>query len=120
MQSYRHGDLIFKPVSKIDRRSLKKMPLDIIKSTVDGAKKKFGFTLALGEVTGHKHVMVADKKDDLKVYQDTFGRFVIDVAKETTLSHEEHAPLTFTPGIYLMEIEREHDYFQQSARQVYD
>lgn len=113
MEAYRHGDLIFKPVSKIDKRSLKKMALDKVGT-------KFGFTLALGEVTGHKHIMVADKKDDLKVYQDTFGRFVIDVAKETTLSHEEHAPLTFKPGIYLMEIEQEHDYFKQSARQVYD
>lgn len=114
MQHYRHGDLIFKPATfSLDKKSLKKMKLDEV-------GKKFGFTLALGEVTGHKHVMVADKKDDLKVYQDTFGRFVVEVVKPTTLSHEEHAPLTFQPGIYLMEIEREHDYFKQSARQVYD
>lgn len=113
MQTYRHGDLIFKPVAKVDKRSLKKLALDKI-------DKKFGFTLALGEVTGHKHVMVAEKKDDLQIYQDSFGRFVVEVSKPTVLSHEEHAALTFQPGIYLMEIEQEHDYFKQSARQVYD
>lgn len=113
MKAYRHGDLIFKPLASIDKRSLKKQTLDKI-------GKKFGYTLALGEVTGHKHVMVADKQDDLKVYQDSFGQFVIEVAKPTILSHEEHAPLAFEPGIYLMQIEQEHDYFAHSARQVYD
>lgn len=78
------------------------------------------FVLALGEVTGHKHVMTATKEDDMRIYQDSEGRYVLEIGAPTRLSHEEHSTLEFAPGIYLMENEREHDYFTQQERQVLD
>lgn len=108
MELYRHGDLIFKQLSELPS-NLKKLTLS------DNS-----FVLALGEVTGHKHVMTAEKEEDLKIFQDSQGRYVLEVVHPTTLSHEEHATLTFRPGIYVMDNEREHDYFQQVERQVID
>lgn len=108
MEIYRHGDLVFKK-------------LDALPSGVKAVKvqdKKF--VLALGEVTGHKHVMTATKDDDMKIYQDSEGRYVLQIGAPTQLSHEEHRTLTFKPGIYLMDNEREHDYFTQQSRQVLD
>lgn len=108
MENYRHGDLIFTP--------LEKLPAGLKKMKVDNKK----FVLALGEVTGHMHVMTEEKEDDMRIYQDAQGRYVLEINKPTVLSHEEHNALTFKPGIYLMNNEREHDYFEQASRQVLD
>lgn len=105
---YRHGDLIFKKLATLP----------------EGAalvqKEGKSFVLALGEVTGHKHVMTAEKPKDMRIFQDSEGRYVLEVIEPTKLSHEEHATLTFEPGIYLMDMEREHDYFEKQERQVID
>jgi hypothetical protein len=108
MNLYRHGDLIFKQLPGLPE-NLKPLAL-----------KDNKFVLALGEVTGHKHVMTADKEEDMQIFQDAQGRYVLEVKAPTKLSHEEHQTLTFQPGIYIMDNEREHDYFQQEARQVID
>jgi hypothetical protein len=108
MTLYRHGDLIFKQLDKLPE-GLKKLDLN-----------NKSFTLALGEVTGHKHVIVAEKDEDMKIYQDAEGHYVLEIGAPTKLSHEEHNTLTFQPGIYIMGNEREHDYFEKAARQVLD
>ena len=104
---YRHGDLIFKELTEL--------PSDLTEMNVDKS-----FVLALGEVTGHKHVMVAEKKGDMKVYKDRQGRYILSISEPTKLSHEEHKTLTFKPGLYIMDNEREHDYFTHQSRQVLD
>lgn len=108
MNLYRHGDLVFKQIKELPK-NLKKLELT-----------NKSFVLALGEVTGHKHVMAAETEQDMEIFQDAQGRFYINVFNPTKLSHEEHRTLTFTPGIYRMENEREHDYFTRQSRQVID
>lgn len=108
MKLYRHGDLIFKQLTELPS-NLKKLALTENK-----------FVLALGEVTGHKHVMTAEKEQDMNIYQDAQGRYVLEVVKPTKLSHEEHSTLEFMPGVYIMDNEREHDYFEHETRQVID
>ena len=105
---YRHGDLIFKQLAELPEK-LKSLSLE-----------NNSFVLALGEVTGHKHVMVAEREGDLHMFVDAQGRYVLEVIAPTKLSHEEHNTLTFQPGIYVMDNEREHDYFEQATRQVID
>lgn len=109
MDFYRHGDLIFK--------KLKSLPSNLKELSLG---KKNDFVLALGEVTGHKHVMTAEKKTDMKIFQDPQGRYILEVKAPTKLSHEEHRTLTFQPGVYIMDNEREHDYFEHESRQVID
>lgn len=106
---YRHGDLIFKKLESLPENLVEK------KLTKDNS-----FVLALGEVTGHKHVMVAEQEKDMRIFQDKQGRYILEVKAPTKLSHEEHRTLTFEPGIYEMSNEREHDYFKQEERQVID
>lgn len=108
MKLYRHGDLIFK--------QLNELPEKIKEVAVENNQ----FVLALGEVTGHKHVMTAEKEDDMRIFQDSQGHYILEVVKPTKLSHKEHATLEFEPGIYKMDNEREHDYFEQQSRQVID
>lgn len=105
---FRHGDLIFKPLAK-KPKSVKE--LDITNNQ---------FVLALGEVTGHKHVMTEEKKGDMRIFQNNEGLYILEVLKPTQLSHEEHDTLVFEPGLYIMENEREHDYFTEETRQVLD
>jgi len=109
MNLYRHGDLVFKQLTELPS-NLKKLALG----------KGNSFVLALGEVTGHKHVMVAEKEADMNVFQDAQGRYILEVKAPTKLSHEEHRTLTFVPGVYIMDNEREHDYFAHESRQVID
>jgi hypothetical protein len=105
---YRHGDLIFKPLDE-KPKGLKKLEV-----------KNKEFVLALGEVTGHRHVMREQKEGDMKMYQDKEGRYILEIIKPTQLSHEEHKTLTFTPGFYIMENEREFDYFAEETKKVLD
>lgn len=108
MNLYRHGDLIFKQLTELPKNLT---PLSLNENK---------FVLALSEVTGHKHVMTAEKEEDMRIFQDAQGHYILEVISPTKLSHEEHATLTFQPGIYVMDNEREHDYFQEATREVID
>ena len=77
-------------------------------------------TLALGEVTGHSHVI-----DDVDLIDDFFGSPVVIVGEDgNTLKHideddtltEEHEPLEIEPGAYMVREQREYT-GPQSIRQ---
>lgn len=106
-EAYRHGDLIFTELSELP-------------ASAKAVASDTSVVLALGEVTGHKHVMVAEKKQDMQVFKDSQNRYILKINAPTKLSHEEHRTLTFKPGLYLMDYEREHDYFTHETRQVLD
>jgi hypothetical protein len=85
------------------------------------AKKVKKLVLALGEVTGHKHVITAEKDEDILVYEwDNELGVVFRLNAPAKLSHEEHATITLPPGLYTKSIEREYDPFQNIERQVID
>jgi len=103
---YRHGDVILLKIEALP----------------DGLKKienNGSFVLALGETTGHKHVLTAPKID-LEVYQDAQGRNYFKVNSDARLSHEEHGTLVITPDIYVQGQEREKDWFSGAVRKVVD
>lgn len=102
-QLYRHGDVL------IER-------LDI--ELPDEAKKvesdKGRTVLAYGEVTGHAHALSA-KTSTLYEWK---GDRLLEITKPTDLTHEEHASITFAPGIY--RVIQQKEYQAQAIRNVLD
>lgn len=77
--------------------------------------------LALGEQTGHKHVITVPKVEDMTVYRLADGGWIVDLRSNATVTHEEHGPITVAPGLYRVGKEREVDHFADSVvRQVVD
>ena len=101
----RHGDLSFHPIAKL--------PKDAVE-----VKHNSSFVLALGEHTGHKHVITAEP-DTFKVYQHE-GNYILELKAEAKISHEEHHTITLRPGIYIQKIEQEYDPFLQQINKVQD
>lgn len=76
--------------------------------------------LALGEKTGHKHVISTLNPNDLQVWKQLEGGWIITLKTEGTLVHNQHGTLIIAPGTYRVGQEREHDYFAEVTRQVID
>jgi len=62
--------------------------------------------LALGEATGHAHVITA-AKGRAQLFLRGPWRYLY-VREPVDLVHEEHAPVTVEPGTYLVRIQREY------------
>ena len=102
-QTFRHGDLPIHPVSEKE-----------VKGEV--VKHNGSFVLALGEQTGHKHVITCER---MTIRQDAHG-YYLSLDSEATLTHEEHQTITLPPGIYFQGHEREHDWFLNATRRIVD
>lgn len=76
--------------------------------------------LALGEKTGHKHIISVLDHNDLQAWKQLEGGWIITLKTEGQLTHNEHGTLTIAPGTYRIGQEREHDYFSEITRQVID
>lgn len=105
MQFKHQGDINFTPFA--GSVSGKKLP------------HKGSFTLALGEKTGHKHVISVANPNDMEIWQDVNG-YLITLKTEAQVTHNQHGAITLMPGTYRMGHEREHDYFSEVTRQVID
>ena len=81
-------------------------------------------TFAEGEVTGHHHSAVIEKIDGRKTDNITLyekdGVLYCSVRKETTVTHQEHKPVTLPMGDYRVGIVREYDPFEKEIRDVRD
>ena|SRR3990167_1014316 len=103
---YRHGDILIIPTEK---RKGKKV------------NKGKSYVLAYGEVTGHKHLLTADRQDtSFGVVEDENGNIVLTLGKSGVLTHEEHKKLEIQEGSYLVVHEREKDWFSMATRKVID
>lgn len=78
------------------------------------------FTLALGEQTGHRHVITVERPDQMEMRQLATGEYVLVLTAPGTVTHEEHKQIVLPPGIYRAGKEREKDWFSLSVRQVID
>lgn len=107
MNYYRHGDLGITPIKKIPKG---------IEKIYKGRK----FTLAEGEATGHHHVLTATPKTKFEILKDNEGNLILHLEKTAKLTHQEHKEITIEPGLYIMKIEQEFDYFEKRATQVID
>lgn len=102
----RQGDVLFIPIARI--------PKGERKARKDGA-------VAYGEVTGHSHRVAELETAD--VFEVGDGLFVQVSDKGISLGgatfiHEEHGPVTLSPGNYQIRIQRE--YSPEAIRNVLD
>jgi hypothetical protein len=105
----RHGDLSFKKINELPKG---------IKTIKKNCKE---FVLALGETTGHRHLMLADRPETkINIYEAEGKQYLEIIGGQATVQHEEHKTITFEPGIYIKENEREFDYFQEEITMVQD
>jgi len=100
------GDVLFKEVDSIPAN------LKPVKNTRKGL-----VTFAEGKVTGHHHSCVAD---GVMLMEDATGEHYCCVDKEATVTHQEHGPVTLSPGKYKIGIVREVDPFENEIRNVID
>jgi len=98
MKNVRQGDILFSKTEK----------------TAEG-KPQERITIAEGEVTGHHHVLVADVGS--KIIGDKTHFTIKGTAK---LVHPEHDTIPMQSGSYVVSLEREYDYAEESMRQVVD
>lgn len=102
---YRHGDISLHPV--------KELAGEIIKHSGS-------FVLALGEHTGHKHVLSVPSVDDMEVFRTPEGGYYLRLKSEGVITHEEHRKIRVAPGTYKVSNEREFDYALGEVRKVID
>lgn len=70
--------------------------------------------LAYGEVTGHAHAIPASLATMYRWQGDT----LVEVNRETAMTHEEHSPIPLEPGIY--KVTRQMEYHPEELRYVAD
>ena len=103
---YQQGDVLLIPIQ--DPRT-SDLPEGVKAPTIVRQER---VTLALGEITGHSHVI-----DDVDLIEDFFGSPVLVVDEPVTLKHvdeddtltDEHKPLEIDPGVYMVREQREYD-----------
>lgn len=71
--------------------------------------------LAHGE-SGHSHIIEDTEAELIELGE----RMLLRLGKAATIVHEEHKPITLSPGIWDVGRVREYDYFQRMTRQVVD
>jgi len=96
----------------IDIKEIKELPKGLKEKEHDGS-----FVLAYGEATGHHHKITAER---MKIYEDEEGRFYMKIEQPAKLTHQEHKTLEIEKGVYIVEKEREYDYFSKKTRRVID
>ena len=114
MNTYRQGDVLLIQIG------LHVVPLSSHPVSRD---EKNRIVLALGEATGHAHVI---EDETAEMVQSGFSpnstRF-IKAPEGATVTHEEHAPVTLPPGAYEIRMQREAtpaDDRRTIQRQTYD
>lgn len=106
MKYYRQGDVSFHP-------------LDVLPVSVEKVPAHKDYVLARGEATGHTHRLVFEE-GDVDIFVDQEGNHILNVIREAQLTHQEHKPITLSPGIYIQKIEQEYDPFEEQRRRVMD
>lgn len=103
---FRQGDVLIRRV-----RSLPKEAKDIT--------PKGRIVLAYGEVTGHAHAIADGEVREFSMADAAnVTRRFLNVVKEATVRHEEHAPIPLPPGVY--EIVQQREYTPEAIRNVAD
>ena len=106
MNKLKHqGDVVFIPVDKMPSgKTIKHNGSDV---------------LALGETTGHKHLITVARPDQM-IITILDGNKFINLLSPAVVTHEEHGDIALAPGIYRIGAEREVDYFSMTTRNVID
>jgi len=86
----RHGDVAFIKAKKLPKK---------------GLKKKEDQTVALGEATGHHHTFQGGAAVMINPLVKDFGR-TVEIEEPTEIHHQEHKPIPFEPGAYVIRHQR--------------
>jgi len=100
---YQQGDVLIRPIENLPA------------GTKQVVQKRL-CVLAEGEATGHAHVAQDNEAELIRIGE----RMILSLGRSTTITHEEHKPITLAPGLYDIGRVREYDYFSQMARAVQD
>lgn len=78
--------------------------------------------VAEGEVTGHKHILVAEPEAKIDIAQDLNGYYLRVNSGQAALTHEKHDVQTITPSqkIWFVGKQFEYDELQERAVRVSD
>lgn len=99
---YRQGDVLITPVDELPKSAK-------IRKRTPGE----GIILASGEATGHHHRV---KESTARLFATSDGRRFLRVARKgAVLTHEEHDPISFDPGLY--EVKRQREYVAPKPKQ---
>ncbi len=99
---FRQGDVLIERVASVPTEAQK-------------LKSSKRITLALGEATGHHHTLECDDPADWWKRGDE--QFV-SLSSTSILTHQEHAPIDLSPGIY--RVTRQREYSPEAIRNVQD
>ena len=97
-QLVRQGDVLLVPVGHPSFRA----PVGVMAPVVSQVPGRH--VLAYGEVTGHHHSLAATAGT---LSLDEGGVTYLTLEELTEVTHQEHAPLTLTPQMYEVRIQRE-------------
>ena len=101
-KTVRQGDVLFIPVAVL--------PADARERTPQNGRH----VIALGEVTGHAHVLDPARAEVFDTAEAVYAR----IMEATPLTHEEHAPVVLDPGVWRYAPQRE--YTPEAIRNVAD
>lgn len=101
---YRHGDIAIKITEQIITNPI---------------EHNGSFAIALGEHSGHRHLLTVERPQDLTI-EKVAGGYVFVLKSEGRLTHEEHKPLVIAPGTYRSTVQREVEHFSESVNSVQD
>lgn len=110
MKHFRQGDVL---VQQVRRRA------KTGKEVIDRGR----VILAYGEVTGHAHEVVEDKRLDFELpaaqlFEEPDGQRFLFVERACTLVHQEHGAIALAPGVY--KVTRQREYSPTEIRNVAD
>lgn len=88
MKPLRQGDVILVPVKQIE------------------GEKLMHLTLAVGEVTGHKHRI---SEGDARLYAEDTDLYLSVFSQTAELIHEEHGSISVPQGNWRVQIQREYE-----------
>lgn len=105
---YRQGDILIRRVAQVP-------------ANAKAQAKTKSLTIALGEVTGHAHVLEVQgspRETAIVPYRDATDTLFFSLMSEAFLKHDEHAPIALPAGTY--EVVRQREYTPQAIRNVAD
>lgn len=103
----RQGDILFIPTTETAPENAIKVDSGIV---------------AAGEATGHHHRIAANDMPVANLLKTNWQGDLMLVVSERNVNviHEEHKPVTLSPGNYLIHRAREYDYLSNLVRNVRD
>jgi hypothetical protein len=107
MNYYRQGDLGITPLKEIPQN---------LKSVYTGDN----FVLAYGEATGHSHILACEPTNQFEILEDSGGKKYLRLSGNSQLIHQQHRTIIIEKGFYLINNEKEYDYFLKEIKQVQD